>query len=474
MNRFLLQLLDGFWSKKFLLLGLDLVGASLAFPLAYLISTRGFLAGARVSDYIPLLFFLLFFLVASMHLLDGYKPVEDRRSERELEIVVKAVCLAFSVTFVMTFMVFKGKVFSRYVMLSWWIISLFILPSLRLGLREVYKALWRRGYLRQRVLIVGKGEGAKALRDRLAIQRHSRFEYVGAIAEGNPSPIREIPSLGSLDDIERVIERYGVQRVFIVPSGLPYERVSELIRICHNHRLAVNILSDEFSVVNQRISVDEFTGLLTIEASEAGPFEKGLNLVLKRSLDLAGASLGFLALVIVYPLLALLIKLEDGGPVIYRRRVVGRGGKEFDAFKFRSMKVDADEILERNPELKRAFEENYKLKDDPRLTRVGRFIRKYSIDELPQFLNVLKGQMSLVGPRMAVRSEIDRYGEYAEKRLSVRPGITGFWQVSGRQETSYDERVRMDMFYIDHWSIWMDIIILIKTVWKVLKSEGAY
>ncbi|MBO8132141.1 MAG: sugar transferase [Candidatus Marinimicrobia bacterium] len=170
----------------------------------------------------------------------------------------------------------------------------------------------------------------------------------------------------------------------------------------------------------------------------------------------------------------LLIWLESGGPVIYLLKVIGKVGIEFDAFKFRSMKINADEILDTNPQLKRAFEKNYKLKDAPCLTRVGRFMRRYSLDEFPQFLNVLKGQMSLVGPRMIVKSELEKCGQWARKRLSVKPGgITGFWQVNGRQNTSYEERVRMDMFYIDHWSIWMDIII-VKTVWKVLKREGAY
>ncbi|MCD6100309.1 MAG: sugar transferase [Candidatus Marinimicrobia bacterium] len=457
-------------------MGVDLTTAFFAFLLSYLLSTRCFSVGTRISNCTPILVIFTFFLVTSMYFLDGYKPVEDRRSERELEITVKAICLAFLLTTLLTFIAFKGLVLSRYIILSWWLIALFLLPSLRLGLREVYKALWRRGYLRQRVLVIGRGRQVKAIRDRLAIQRHSRFEYVGVVTEDNTSSgsTDGIPVLGSLGEVERVIQKYGVHRAFICPSGLPYEKVSELVRLCRNHNLAVNILSEEFNGVNQRISIDGFTGLLTIEADGEKPFSRGLNRLLKRTIDVFGAVIGLLTVTLLYPLFALLIKLEDSGPIIYRRKVVGEGGAQFDAFKFRSMKVNADEVLNSNPKLKGAFEKNYKLKNDPRLTRVGRFIRRYSLDEFPQFLNVLKGQMSLVGPRMIVKSELEKYGQWAQKRLSVKPGITGFWQVSGRQNTDYDERVRMDMFYIDHWSIWMDIIILVKTVWKVLRKEGAY
>ena len=147
---------------------------------------------------------------------------------------------------------------------------------------------------------------------------------------------------------------------------------------------------------------------------------------------------------------------------------------EFDAFKFRSMRHDADEILASDPDLRAEFEQNYKLKEDPRLTRHGAFLRRSSLDELPQLFNVLKGQMSLVGPRMVTPAELEKYGEYKQLRLTVKPGITGYWQVHGRQKVLYDERVRMDMYYIQNWSLMMDLKILIKTPLKVLRKEGAY
>ncbi|MCX6013582.1 MAG: sugar transferase [Chloroflexi bacterium] len=233
-------------------------------------------------------------------------------------------------------------------------------------------------------------------------------------------------------------------------------------------------MSDEFSISNQEISVDEFTGCLTLSPSNSSPFSRILNRFTKRVMDIFISIFTIPTVFLFYAFIGIANKMEDGGPVIYRRKVVGKNGKEFDAFKFRSMLVNADNILEKNPELKKEFEKNYKLENDPRLTKVGALIRRLSIDELPQILNVFSGQMSIVGPRMKVKEEIEKYyGGLKQKLLTVKPGLTGFWQVNGRQKTNYNERVRMDMFYIDHWSIWMDIVILIKTVWKVIKKEGA-
>jgi lipopolysaccharide/colanic/teichoic acid biosynthesis glycosyltransferase len=190
-------------------------------------------------------------------------------------------------------------------------------------------------------------------------------------------------------------------------------------------------------------------------------------------LDLAGAALGILVLSPLFVIIAAAVKLGDGGPVIHRRRFVGITG-EFDAFKFRSMRPDADQILSANPELRREFEKNFKLQNDPRITRVGSVLRKYSLDELPHLFNVLFGQMSLVGPRMITAPELPKYGGYQEMLRTVKPGITGYWQVNGRQEVAFSERVEMDMYYIAHWSFLLDLKILALTPWKVVRGQGAY
>jgi lipopolysaccharide/colanic/teichoic acid biosynthesis glycosyltransferase len=195
--------------------------------------------------------------------------------------------------------------------------------------------------------------------------------------------------------------------------------------------------------------------------------------LLKRGLDVFGALALLTFLLPVLLIIAILVLLEDGRPVVYRRRVLGRQG-EFDAFKFRSMRSDADLILASDPALRTEFERNFKLKHDPRVTKTGAFLRKYSLDELPQLFNVLRGQMSLVGPRMITAPELQKYGAYQNLLLSCKPGITGYWQVRGRQNVSYEERVRMDMYYIENWSLGMDLRILADTPLKVLRKEGAF
>lgn len=195
--------------------------------------------------------------------------------------------------------------------------------------------------------------------------------------------------------------------------------------------------------------------------------------VFKRVIDFAGALLAILLLAPLFAVVAILVKLGDGGPVIYRRRVIGARG-EFDAFKFRSMRIDADHMLNQDATLRAKFEENFKLQQDPRVTRIGAALRKYSLDELPQFFNVLFGDMSLVGPRMITLPELEKYGGKKDMLRRVKPGITGYWQVNGRQQKSYSERVQMDSFYIENWSLWLDLKILMKTPYKVLKGEGAY
>jgi lipopolysaccharide/colanic/teichoic acid biosynthesis glycosyltransferase len=182
-------------------------------------------------------------------------------------------------------------------------------------------------------------------------------------------------------------------------------------------------------------------------------------------------------LIVISPLLlaiAILIRLSSPGPIIHKRKVMGINGKHFYALKFRTMVVNGDEVLDAHPELKEELAKNHKLKDDPRVTKIGAFLRKFSLDELPQLFNVLSRDMSLVGPRMISPEEMSMYKQFDMNLLTVHPGITGLWQVSGRSDISYDERVRLDMYYIRNWSIWLDLQLLFQTIPAVLKGRGAY
>ena len=195
--------------------------------------------------------------------------------------------------------------------------------------------------------------------------------------------------------------------------------------------------------------------------------------LLKRTLDVLGSSILLTLLSPLIAVCALLIKFQDGGPVFHRRRVVGLDG-EFDAFKLRTMCQHADAVLQRDQNLRLEFELNSKLRNDPRITRLGGLLRKVSLDECPQLWNVLRGEMSLVGPRMITSEELKRYGEAGWIFRATKPGLTGFWQVQGRQEVTFEQRVQMDLFYVRNWSLGLDCKILLRTPWVVVRGVGAY
>jgi lipopolysaccharide/colanic/teichoic acid biosynthesis glycosyltransferase len=210
-----------------------------------------------------------------------------------------------------------------------------------------------------------------------------------------------------------------------------------------------------------------------IQQSLLAPPLSGVCAFLKRAIDIVGAAALFLLTFPFIAILAIVIKAQDGGPMLYRRRVVGPGG-QFDAFKLRTMRADADTVLRQDAALRRQFEINFKLEKDPRVTAFGRFLRRTSLDELPQLWNVLRGQMSLVGPRMITAGELPKYGDNAWIFKTVKPGLTGYWQVEGRQRVSYKERVEMDLFYVSRWSLLLDLKIMMKTPLGVIRGTGAH
>lgn len=217
-----------------------------------------------------------------------------------------------------------------------------------------------------------------------------------------------------------------------------------------------------------------FTDPVSSSVQDAGGYPaKRLQRTVKQVLDFGCAAALLIVLSPLFLLIAACIKFDGEGPIFYRRRVVGQEGG-FDAFKFRTMRADADAILAADPALRARFEQDFKLRDDPRVTRAGAVLRKYSLDELPQLLNVLKGEMSLVGPRMISPAELEKYGDFQKLLMKVKPGLTGYWQVNGRQRVSYEERVKMDVYYIEHWNLYIDLQILWKTPAKVIHGEGAY
>jgi lipopolysaccharide/colanic/teichoic acid biosynthesis glycosyltransferase len=262
--------------------------------------------------------------------------------------------------------------------------------------------------------------------------------------------------------------------LIIAPNGIPGGEawLKELVGRCGQLRVDVELYSEVLATVNLNYEHDDFSGSFRFYATPE--WSVALQRTLKRGLDLAIGLVGSLLTLLLMPVIYVLVTLEDRGPLFYRSAYLGQDGSTCYYLKFRTMHVDADEILKWDAALRSRFHEKHKLIDDPRVTQIGRFLRKSSLDEFPQFFSVLKGDLTFVGPRTIREEEAFHYASLVSKLLSVKPGVTGFWQVMGRQTTTYEERVQMDMFYIDNWSIWLDLVIIARTLWKVVMAEGAY
>jgi exopolysaccharide biosynthesis polyprenyl glycosylphosphotransferase len=288
---------------------------------------------------------------------------------------------------------------------------------------------------------------------------------------GTHSPI--LPLLGDLDTLDEIIRSTNCEEIILVTSAIHRDCTVDIFKQYGlSNKVNVRLSSGLYELLTTSVQVREVASvpLVRINKVRLAGIDKLLKTILDYGLTIPG-------LILIFPLMlliALIVKLDSPGPVVYRRKVMGVNGITFDAFKFRTMAVNGDEILARSPELKAELEVNHKLKNDPRITRVGRILRKLSLDELPQLFNVLIHQMSLVGPRIISPEEMALYQQWGTNLLTIRPGITGLWQVSGRSDVSYEERVRLDMYYIRKWTLWLDINLLVRTIPAAIKGKGAY
>jgi exopolysaccharide biosynthesis polyprenyl glycosylphosphotransferase len=342
-------------------------------------------------------------------------------------------------------------------------------------LRELYTRVtgWlleQAGY-RRRALLVGSGAHIEAVAHALRSRSRTHVDLVGYISL-SPRPQNGLRSLGALDELGEVLGREEVDEVIIADPDFPQERALDLVDQCHQRGVTVHVAPSTMEILVDRAEFvpGESVPLFTLRP----PVFEGIEYAVKRTFDLVLSTVG---LVILSPLLlacAIAVKLSSRGPVIYRSVRPGIAGKPFHCFKFRTMRQHADESqadLEALNELSGAL---FKIRNDPRLTRVGRFLRRFSLDELPQLANVVRGEMSLVGPRPLPMRDFEHLEDWHKKRYLVLPGITGLWQVSGRAELDFDDLVRLDFLYLERWSIFLDLSILLKTIPAVLSRRGAF
>jgi exopolysaccharide biosynthesis polyprenyl glycosylphosphotransferase len=474
------SLISRAWFKQILFLAGDLAAVWLSYGVAELLTRRYLrVPPSFLSPFHYYLFYIPFF-AAVVYLFQGYKNPDLRRPEKELETTCEAVSFFFVALVCANFVLFKAHGFSRYLVVEWYVFSLLSVLTWRFAVRAGYSRLWRRGLARERTLLAGPLEQLGALQSKLAAQRHARHEIVGVLADSafpcDFEPAKcSLPVLGRLEEWEQIAGRYAVRWLLLscpCDEFRPDSDLFELIRRCHERGIEVEVHSRLFSCSEFRYERDDFSGLFRFYAAPG--WSRPAQKVLKLGLDLVIGAVGSLLTLLLTPVIAALLKWQDGGPVFYRSEFVNRAGEVDYYLKFRTMVSHADQILRADAGLKQKFDEKFKLEQDPRVLPVGRWLRKYSLDEFPQFFSLLSGKLTFVGPRTVRAEELARYGRFQAKLLSTKPGMTGYWQVMGRQTTTYEERVEMDMFYIDHWSLWLDLIIMAKTLRRVIGGEGAY
>lgn len=366
---------------------------------------------------------------------------------------------------------------SRFFVLAYLVIAFVLLAIVRVILSKAMKKVKA---FQIPVLIVGAGQTAELVVRQILHDSGMRYRVVGFLEDRHPVDImlHGFPVLGGFGDMEEVIQETGVHTVLIAAPGLPQDDLSSLIYRAQSLVKQVDVIPNLVAVPMSNVTAESFFDakimVLHIRNNLASPW----NQMLKRLFDIVATICGGLLVSPILLAIAFWVYHDSPGPVIFKHRRVGRNGKEFNCYKFRSMCANSKEVLEHllatDPEAKAEWDKEFKLKNDPRITKSGAFLRKTSLDELPQLWNVLKGEMSLVGPRPIVQAEVPRYGKYIKEYYSVLPGITGMWQTSGRSDIDYPERVQMDSWYVHNWSVWLDMVLLWRTVAVVLQHKGAY
>lgn len=330
------------------------------------------------------------------------------------------------------------------------------------------------------ILIVGAGKTADIIVRQLMEDSGMRYRIVGFLEDGEPYKNfgKDMPILGGFEDLEKVVGETGINTILIAAPGLSQDKLSDMIYRSQSLVKNVDVVPNLVAVPMSNITVESFFDAKIMVLNIRNNLGNRWNRILKRTFDITATVIGGLMISPILLAISLWVYHDSPGPVIFKHRRVGRNGKEFNCYKFRSMCVNSKEVLEHllatDPEAKAEWDKEFKLKNDPRITKSGAFLRKTSLDELPQLWNVLKGEMSLVGPRPIVKKEISKYGQYFREYKMVRPGITGIWQTSGRSDVDYLERVQMDNWYVHNWSVWIDIVLLWRTIDVVMAGEGAY
>lgn len=390
--------------------------------------------------------------------------------------IFKAISINVAVIIVFGYLV-ETFSFSRIWIVLLYVFSIVLLFFSRFIIGLITQILIKVLNLSSKTLIIGIGENAKRVEDTLKKYPYEKFKIIGFIEKEerikkNKKYAKDFNIVGCLKNLKEVVLENEVQKIILSSKEYRYDEVLDILEDLKGLDVLILMFPGFFEFSIRRMNIRELSGMPLIQISNVGFY--GIDLFYKNVLDYSLGLIFFLIFIPIYLVIGPLIKIDSRGPIFYKQKRYTKGSKKFYIYKFRTMHIGADRRLKGLRKYNETGGPIFKIKNDPRITRIGRFLRRFSIDEIPQIINVLKGELSLVGPRPPITGEVRKYKEWHKKRLNVKQGITGLWQISGRSSLSFDEMVKLDLYYIQNWSIGMDIRIIIKTIPVVLFGRGAY
>jgi exopolysaccharide biosynthesis polyprenyl glycosylphosphotransferase len=404
-----------------------------------------------------------------------YQPKKNLCGTQIYSKLFNGITVGIFMVIVVNFLVPSFILARGWLLVMWGFV--YILTAIgRYIIKEVVFRVRAKGHLFVPAIIVGANEEARLLARQFKTGYASGLKLMGFVSDDvdpGTTVMDDLKVLGPLSQLESLTRKMKVGEVIVTSSAVSSEEILMAFRLFGlTDGVALRLSSGLYEIIATGLQVQECASVPLVTVNKLRL--TGINKILKVMLDYCFAIASMIFVLPLTLILGILIKLDSKGPVFYKRRVMGTQGNVFNAFKFRTMHVNGDEILDAHPDLKEKLEHDHKLKEDPRVTRVGHLIRKYSLDEFPQFFNVLRGEMAVVGPRMISPKEMQEYNRNGMNLLTVKPGITGLWQVSGRSDVTYQERVQLDMYYIRNWSLWKDIQLIFKTIPAMISKRGAY
>jgi len=460
----------------------DVVLINLAFAVAYWMRyDRQWFASVDEAYFVPYSRFVPISLALTVLLLGIYKlsgvynqPRGASWFDEVYRVLTSTATGIIVVVFVIVFL-FRPLFYSRLVFFYAGVLITVLLSISRLGKRWLRSRLRQKGLGVDRLLIVGAGEVGRTLMRNIVAQPALGYHIVGFVDDDpdkGSTDIGRFKALGNTSNIPSLVKELAIDEVIITLPWMYHRKIVSIVAQCEREQVRVRIVPDLFQMTLSHLDVEDLGGIPMIGVRDISI--SGTQLMIKRAMDISVALAAMIVLFPVFLIIGLAIRLDSTGPVVFRQLRVGKDERIFACFKFRSMYHGADEEKANLLANNEADGPIFKMRNDPRITPVGRFLRRTSMDELPQFLNVLMGHMSLVGPRPAIPAEVQRYQSWHKRRLEVAPGLTGLWQVSGRSELTFDEMVLLDLYYIENWSPFLDVQILLRTLPKMITGEGAF